>query len=166
MLIPFLITRYLNFCGLNCILAQVAVSSRAFKIDLACKRVWILMVRSSMKPRWDGRRTPDSVSGPLIWFLYSWLSFSLRVDLALRSIPRFWFCRLWLICFLLNHWLICLWGTCCFAAIGCLHRRIKVISTVVCLMTIVLLRRTKRIFCALLLCCQPFAGSVFGLMNT
>jgi len=48
--VPRLMTRLLDFLGLNFILAQVGTSSNAFSTHLACIRVWVVTVRTSMKP--------------------------------------------------------------------------------------------------------------------
>jgi len=65
--VPRLMTRLLDFLGLNFILAQVATSSNAFSTHLACIWVWVVTVRSSMKPLFVGRCNPVDVFGPRVY---------------------------------------------------------------------------------------------------
>ena len=62
---PLLITMLLDFLGLNFIRAQVAMSSSAFRIHLACTWVEVVMVRSSITPLIGGWWVLDSIGGPL-----------------------------------------------------------------------------------------------------
>jgi len=65
---PFFTTRNRDFFGFNTILAHVTVSSRVFRIHLACMWDSVVMVRSSMNHMLAGRRIPAFVCGPLVSF--------------------------------------------------------------------------------------------------
>ena len=63
---PFLVISYLDFLGLNAILAHATVSSNAVSIHLAWIWVSVVIVRSSMKPLFGGCLMLLDVFGPLV----------------------------------------------------------------------------------------------------
>mgnify|MGYP006890318577 CR=1 FL=1 len=75
---PFLMTRLLDLFGLNFMRVQLTVSSKVVSTQPACTCVVVDMVRSSMKPRLDGRCIPEAVFGPLV---------SLLAALMIRCMP-------------------------------------------------------------------------------
>ena len=65
---PFLITKLLDFAGLNFIRAQVNMATRSSRVNLPCCMVLAMIVISSMNARVGGCTVPDLDIAPLLRF--------------------------------------------------------------------------------------------------